>query len=86
MATHRSERLFMSPLPVQSFPRVHRPCMRTMLKQQDDLNLRPQLAWASGGVSERFQPYRCFWGFPGFSEVSFPAAARAIFICRQKSS
>jgi DNA polymerase-4 len=37
---HGSERLFMSPLPVRSLPGVHRPCMRTMLKQLDDLNLQ----------------------------------------------
>ncbi|MBA3753162.1 MAG: hypothetical protein H0X01_03280, partial [Nitrospira sp.] len=37
---HGSERLFMSPLSVRALPGVHRPCMRTVLKQLDDLNLR----------------------------------------------
>lgn len=35
-----SERLFMSPLSVHSLPGIHRPCMRTVLKRLDDLNLR----------------------------------------------
>jgi len=35
-----SERLFMSPLSIRALPGVHRPCMRTVLKRLDDLNLR----------------------------------------------
>ncbi|HRC44996.1 MAG TPA: hypothetical protein PLT27_13165 [Nitrospira sp.] len=35
-----SERLFMSPLSIRVLPGVHRPCMRTVLKRLDDLNLR----------------------------------------------
>lgn len=35
-----SERLFMSPLSVRALPGVHRPCMRTVLKRLNDLNLR----------------------------------------------
>jgi len=35
-----SERLFMSPLSVRALPGVCRPCMRPVLKQLDDLNLR----------------------------------------------
>ena len=34
-----SERLFMSPLSIRALPGVHRPCMRTVLKRLDDLNL-----------------------------------------------
>lgn len=37
---HGSERRFMAPLSVRTLPGVHRPCMRTVLKQLDDLNLR----------------------------------------------
>ena len=35
-----SERFFMSPLSIRALPGVHRPCMRTVLKRLDDLNLR----------------------------------------------
>ncbi len=35
-----SERLFMSPLSIRALPGAHRPCMRTILKHLDDLNLR----------------------------------------------
>ena len=34
-----SERVFMSPLSVRTLPGLHRPCMRTVLKRLDDLNL-----------------------------------------------
>lgn len=34
-----SEPMFMSPLSVRTLPGVHRPCMRTVLKRLDDLNL-----------------------------------------------
>ena len=34
-----SESMFMSPLSVRTLPGVHRPCMRTVLKRLDDLNL-----------------------------------------------
>lgn len=37
---HGSERRFMAPLSVRTLPGVHRPCMRRMLNQLDDLNLR----------------------------------------------
>ncbi len=36
---HGSERVFMSPLSVRTLPGLHRPCMRTVLKRLDDLNL-----------------------------------------------
>lgn len=36
---HGSERVFMSPLSVRTLPGLHRPCLRTVLKRLDDLNL-----------------------------------------------